>query len=103
MATLGILHSGKKSNQHLSVKAFKDELARWVHGTSVTVYYDPADVLWSDGDPNLLARNARTLATNSNLDLIIAAGGTASVYAVQKAQSEAGTNTKVVFTTFSQN
>src|SRR5262249_1829072 len=100
--TLGILHSGKKINQQQSITWFKNELTRWVQGTSTIINYDPADALWSDDTPALLASNAKTLATNPKLDLIIAAGGPASVYAVQKAQSDAGTYTKVVFTTFSQ-
>jgi hypothetical protein len=102
MATLGILHFGKKSNQHRSITSFKNELDRWVGGTGVTIDYDPADALWSDDDPALLDANADTLATNPRLDLIIAAGGSASVYAVQNAQSARRTNTNVVFTTFSQ-
>jgi hypothetical protein len=73
-----------------------------VKGTSVTIVWDPAGVFWSDDDPNALARNARTLAANANLDMIIVAGGSASVYAVQDAQTAAGTTTNVVFTTFSQ-
>ncbi len=102
MATLGILHFGKKSNQYKSIRAFKSELDDWVQGTAVTIDYDPLDALWSDDNPASLAANAMTLATNNRLDLIIAAGGSASVYAVQQAQSAARTNTNVVFTTFSQ-
>ena len=102
MPTIGILHSGKQANQQRSTTAFKNELARWLQGTGVTVGYDPAGVLWSDDDPVLLASNAGTLASNSNLNLIIAAGGSASVYAVRDAQMRARTSTNVVFTTFSE-
>jgi hypothetical protein len=100
--TLGILHSGKQANQHASIKYFKDELEGWVQGTAVTIVWDPAGVFYSDDDAQKLARNAGTLAANANLDMIIAAGGSASVYAVQAAQTAAGTATNVVFTTFSQ-
>jgi ABC-type sugar transport system substrate-binding protein len=100
--TLGIMHSGHQGKQQASIKYFKDELDRWVKGTAITIVWDSAGVLWSDDDPNLLAQNADTLARNANLDMIIAAGGSASVYAVQAAQTAAGTNTNVVFTTFSQ-
>jgi hypothetical protein len=99
--TLGILHSGKQANQQASIKSFKDELERWVKGTAVTIVWDRAGVFYSDDDSGELARNAGTLAANANLDMIIAAGGSASVYAVQAAQT-AGTTTNVVFTTFSQ-
>lgn len=100
--TIGILHSGKQLNQQRIITAFKNELERWVQGTAITIAWDPAGVFWSDDDTSLLVSNARTLATNSNLDLIIAAGGSASVYAVQDEQTRAGIYTNVVFTTFSQ-
>jgi hypothetical protein len=98
MATLGILHFGQKKNQQGSITSFKNEL----RGTGVTINYDPLDALWSNDDPALLAANADTLATNPHLDLIIAAGGSASVYAIQNAQRQANRYTNVVFTTFSQ-
>jgi hypothetical protein len=98
--TVGILHSGEQAKQRQSVAWFKNELARWVQGTSITINYDPADALWSDDRRALLDQNARTLATNANLNLIIAAGGSRSVFALQQAQRAAGTNTPVVFTTF---
>jgi hypothetical protein len=97
---VGILHSGEQRKQRQSVAWFKNELARWVQGTSITINYDPADALWSNDRRDLLDQNARTLATNANLNLIIAAGGSRSVFALQQAQSAAGTNTPVVFTTF---
>ena len=100
MKTVGILHSGEQNKQKKSIAWFKNELARWVKGTSITINYDPADALWSNDDRDLLARNAQTVATNSKLDLIIAAGGSRTVFAVQKAQRDAGTSTPVVFTTF---
>jgi hypothetical protein len=100
--TLGILHSGKQANQQASIKYFKDELEEWMKGTAVTIVWDPAGVFYSDDNPSVLAQNAGTLAGNANLDMIIAAGGSASVYAVQAAQMAAGTTTNVVFTTFSQ-
>jgi hypothetical protein len=98
--TLGILHSGAQNKQKKSIAWFKNELARWVQGTTVTINYDPPDALWSNDNRNLLASNAQALATNSNLNLIIAAGGSRTVAAVRKAQSDAGTSTPVVFTTF---
>jgi hypothetical protein len=98
--TIGILHSGKQGNQQGIVTAFKDELDQWVKGTAITIAWD--SVFWSDDDPALLASNAATLATNANLDMITAAGGSASVYAVRDAQATAGTTTNVVFTTFAE-
>jgi hypothetical protein len=98
--TVGILHSGEQNKRKRSIASFKNELARWVKGTSTTIRYDPADALWSNDNRSLLASNASALARNSNLDLIIAAGGSRTVFAVQKAQKDAGTSTPVVFTTF---
>lgn len=50
----------------------------------------------------MLVKNADELAGNSRLDLIIAAGGPPSVFAILDAQSLAKTDTDVVFTSFSQ-
>jgi hypothetical protein len=61
------------------------------------------DEYWSDDDPQKLADNAHTLANDDTLDLIIAAGGTASVYALYHAQNRSKVfNKNVVFTSFSQ-
>lgn len=104
--TIGILHSGSgPTNTPINekmIEAFIDELANNGYKVNQNLFLDPKDPLWSDDDPTKLANNARTLATNAELDLIIAAGGTASVYAVRDAQIVARTNTNVVFTSFSQ-
>jgi ABC-type uncharacterized transport system substrate-binding protein len=60
------------------------------------------DEYWSDDDPQKLADNAQTLANDHTLDLIIAAGGSASVYALLDAQNKTKTSTNIVFTSFSQ-
>jgi len=99
MATIGIMHSGHRDRQIAVINAFKAELRRLLPGLNIN--YDPAEALWSKDDPRLLDDNANTLATNASLDLIVAAGGSASVYAVQGAQNRARTHTNVVFTTFS--
>jgi hypothetical protein len=58
------------------------------------------DPLWSDDDPKKLSDNADTLAKINNINLIIAAGGTASTYAAREATKN--NNVSVVFTTFSE-
>ena len=96
--TIGILHSGTNGKHDREIAAFTDYLTK--AGYSNITIVGP---LWSDDDPQRLANNAQTLAApNAGLDLIVAAGGTASVYALVDAQSKAGTNTNVVFTTFSE-
>jgi hypothetical protein len=98
--TVGIIHSGEQNKQRKSINWFKRELGDWVKDTVVTIKYDPTDAFWCNDDRGLLATNADRLARNSNLDLIIAAGGSQTVFAVRQAQRNAGTNTPVVFTTF---
>jgi ABC-type uncharacterized transport system substrate-binding protein len=96
---IGILHSGSAGpiNDPL-ITAFIDGLGDGGYNAGDFTLDPP---LWSNDDPNLLAQNADTLARNG-FNLIIAAGGPASVYAIQEAQNATGTNTNVVFTSFSQ-
>jgi ABC-type uncharacterized transport system substrate-binding protein len=101
--TIGILHSGSAgSTNNKSIKAFLDELAANGYKANQNLTLDPTTPLWSNDDPGLLATNAATLAGKSGLDLIIAAGGPPSVFAILHAQSRANTDTDVVFTSFSQ-
>jgi ABC-type uncharacterized transport system substrate-binding protein len=101
--TIGILHSGRGNDiNKKSIKAFIDELGYYGYEVNQNLTLDPPDPLWSNDDLNLLANNAQTLARNSKLDLIIAAGGPSSVYAILDAQNAEKTNTNVVFTSFSQ-
>ena len=95
MATIGIMHSGYENSHTAVINVFNAELLRLLPGVIIN------KTLWSNDDPVLLANNAKTLATNTSLNLIVAAGGSASVYAVRDAQNRAGTHTSVVFTTFS--
>ncbi len=101
--TIGILHSGSAGSiNNKSIKAFLAILAANHYIVNENLTLDPAPTLWSNDDPGLLAKNAATLAGNSGLDLIIAAGGPPSVFAILDAQSQANTDTDVVFTSFSQ-
>jgi ABC-type uncharacterized transport system substrate-binding protein len=101
--TIGILHSGTAGRiNDKSIKAFIDELANNGYKVNQNLTLDPDKPLWSNDDPKLLADNADKLARNSGLDLIIAAGGPPSIFAILKAQSKAKTDTNVVFTSFSQ-
>jgi ABC-type uncharacterized transport system substrate-binding protein len=101
--TIEILHSGSDNKiNNKSIKAFLDELANNGYKVNQNLTLDPKGPLFSNDDPGLLATNATTLAGNSALDLIIAAGGPPSVYAILDAQNSAKTDTNVVFTSFSQ-
>jgi hypothetical protein len=95
--TIGILHSGTQGRHDENIAEFTTALRRYGY-TNITI----VGPLWSDDDPQMLADNARTLCKTAGLDLIIAAGGTASVYALVDAQSKTGNSTNVVFTSFSE-
>jgi ABC-type uncharacterized transport system substrate-binding protein len=100
MSTIGILHSGTNNRKHdKQLKAFIASLAKanFAAPKNLTI----VGPLWSNDDPALLAKNARTLAgANPLLNLIIAAGGSASTYAAQDATKDNGI--PVVFTSFSK-
>jgi len=100
--TIGILHSASKSKHKKEIEALIGglQMKGYTEGVNLTILGN--DPYWSDDDPKKLADNARTLATAAGLDLIIAAGGTASVYALKKQQGNVGIYTPVVFTTFSE-
>jgi hypothetical protein len=106
--TIGILHSGSADQNGDTIQAFMAELGYQGYTVGQNLTVAPNGIpLWSNDDPNLLAKNAATLAATDpdldlDLDLIIAAGGTASVYAIQEAQNQTGDDTNVVFTSFSQ-
>jgi ABC-type uncharacterized transport system substrate-binding protein len=97
--TIGILHSGTKGKHDKEIAALTKALRDYGY-TNLTIW--GGEPLWSDDDPGELANNAKTLATTAGLDLIIAAGGTRSVYALKDAQTKAKTSTNVVFTSFSE-
>jgi hypothetical protein len=101
--TIGILHSGSAGRiNDRSITEFLGVLDQNDYKLNKNLTLDPNRTLWSDDNPKLLGDNADTLATNPKLDLIIAAGGPPSVYAILNAQNKARTNTNVVFTSFSQ-
>ena len=99
--TIGILHSGTDSNkQQKEIAELIGFLkkAGYTVGTNLTIA-PKGKPLWSRDDPKELYDNARALAV-PGIDLIIAAGGSASTYEV--ASATAGTGIKGVFTTFSK-
>jgi ABC-type uncharacterized transport system substrate-binding protein len=100
MSTIGILHSGTNNRKHdKQIKAFIASLAK--AGYAAPKNLTVVGPLWSNDDPTTLAKNAKTLASaNPPLNLIVAAGGTASTYAAQEATKSNGI--PVVFTSFSQ-
>jgi ABC-type uncharacterized transport system substrate-binding protein len=96
---IGILHSGTQGKHDKEINAFISSLKK-------AGYYKPKNLtiigpLWADDDPTTLNDNAKFLAkASTGLNLMIAAGGTASVYAAQDATKD--NRLSVVFTTFSQ-
>jgi putative tryptophan/tyrosine transport system substrate-binding protein len=99
--TIGILHSGTKGKHDKMIAEFKKYLKQAGYSEPTNLTIAPNGIpLWSDDDPQKLTNNAKTLATTAGVDLIIAAGGSASVYAAQGATSTNGR--PVVFTSFSQ-
>jgi putative tryptophan/tyrosine transport system substrate-binding protein len=86
--TIGILHSGTAGKHDPEIAALLSSLstAGYIRGTNLIIA-PKGEPLWSDDDPGRLQNNAHTLATMGGIDLIIAAGGTASAYAAQAATS----------------
>lgn len=99
--TIGILHSGTRGKHNKEITQFLKYLKQAGYSVHTNLTIAPNGIpLWSDDDPQKLTNNAKTLATTAGVDLIIAAGGSASVYAAQGATSTNGR--PVVFTTFSE-
>jgi ABC-type uncharacterized transport system substrate-binding protein len=97
--TIGILHSGTKGKHNKVIAAFKKYLKQAGYSEPRNLTIAPNGIpLWSEDDPQKLQDNANTLADIQGIDLIIAAGGSVSVYAAQRATTVSGI--KVVFTTF---
>jgi hypothetical protein len=99
--TIGILHSGTGGKHNKEIAALKNFLmqAGYSVGTNLTIAPNGIP-LWSHDDPKELHDNALALAGIRGIDLIIAAGGSASTYEVASATNGAGING--VFTTFSK-
>lgn len=98
--TIGILHSGTGGRHDKGITALLKSLkqAGYSVGTNLTIA--PKRIpLWSHDDPKELRDNADTLAGIHGIDLIIAAGGSASTDEVARA-----TNLRIngVFTSFSK-
>jgi hypothetical protein len=99
MKTIGILHSGTQGRNDQEIADLMQGLRQGGYPKADLTVVGP---LFSNDDPSLLGSNAATFARDTTLDLIIAAGGTRTVYAIKNAQTAAGTKTDVVFTTFSE-
>src|SRR4051812_40490289 len=82
--TIGLLHSGRSNRHKTEIEALTSALADKGY-TDKNLTIDPH---WSEDDPQKLAEDAYALAKDATLNLIIAAGGTASVYALFNAQNE---------------
>jgi putative ABC transport system substrate-binding protein len=96
MPTIGIMHSGSKGHHDLQIKALNDGIG-WgfsaaVPGASVTV----VGPLYADDDPAKLDTIAASLVNADKVNVLVAAGGTASSEAARKATTATGT--PVVFT-----
>jgi len=99
--TIGILHSGTKGKHNKAIAEFKKYLKQAGYSEPANLTIAPDGIpLWSDDDPQKLQDNANTLAGIPGINLIIAAGGSASANAAQRATN--GSGIKVVFTSFSK-
>jgi putative ABC transport system substrate-binding protein len=98
--TVGILHSGTAGKHDKEMAALFKALKTAGYDKGNLTIAPKGDPLWSDDDPKQLSDNADTLAKITGINLIIAAGGTASAYAARDATKT--NNVPVVFTTFSQ-
>jgi ABC-type uncharacterized transport system substrate-binding protein len=97
--TIGVLHSGADGKHKKEIAALKKFLkqAGYTIGTNLTIA-PHGEPLWCDDDPEELHDNADMLAGIAGIDLIIAAGGSASTFEVARATN---LGIKGVFTTFS--
>jgi putative tryptophan/tyrosine transport system substrate-binding protein len=94
MPTIGIMHSGSQGKHDAQIKAFKGGLD-WggaTPGAPVTI----AGPLYADDDPAKLDAIAAKLVGSDKVDVLVAAGGSASCEAAKK--GTATTRTPVVFT-----
>src|SRR5262249_48085778 len=74
--------SGTRGKHNKEITQFLKYLKQAGYSVHTNLTIAPNGIpLWSDDDPQKLTNNAKTLATTAGVDLIIAAGGSASVYA----------------------
>jgi putative ABC transport system substrate-binding protein len=94
MPTIGIMHSGSQGKHEAQIKAFRDGL-EWggaSPGAPVTI----AGPLYADDDAAKLDTIAAKLVNSDKVDVLVAAGGSASCEAAKK--GTATSRTPVVFT-----
>jgi putative ABC transport system substrate-binding protein len=97
--TVGIMHSGtgpggsSPSKHDTNIRAFKDTLNTKYTGTVPINYHNNGNPHWADDDPRNLDTHAKNLV-NANINLLLAAGGTASA---EKAKPHTAT-IPIVFT-----
>src|SRR3954454_18659174 len=101
--TIGILHSRGQNETEKEIDAFLSTLDNlgYSHAKGTLT----VQKLYADDDPKKKKDHAKTLATTAGINLIVAAGGSETTYAVKKAtedaQADPAKRTSVVFTTFS--
>jgi putative ABC transport system substrate-binding protein len=99
MPTIGIVHSGTQGNADDQINAFKHSLglAGYEDGTDVDVLPE----LYANDVRANMAQHASDLITKSNVNVLVAAGGSACTYEAMYARQAAGANLPIVFTSFS--
>jgi len=98
LPTIGILHSGSEDANRPQIAALMTAIADagYIDGENVTI----PDPLYSNDNATTLATNAASLVTGSGaVNVIVAAGGTAAAVAAKTANTNAGTQVPIVFTT----
>jgi len=98
LPVIGILHSGSEDANRPQIAALLTAIANagYIDGENVTI----PDPLYANDNPTTLANNAASLVTGTGAaNVIVAAGGTAAAVAAKTANTNAGTQVPIVFTT----
>jgi putative tryptophan/tyrosine transport system substrate-binding protein len=94
MPTIGIMHSGSQGTHSPQIQAFKKGLEWAAPSPNVTI----VGPLYADDNLATLDTIARSLVTTDKVDVLVAAGGSASSEAAKKATGAADGTPPVVFT-----
>ena len=96
---VGMVHSGTHPNHDHQINAFKHslELAGYEDGTDVDILQE----LYADDVRADMQQHASDLITINNVNVLVAAGGSACTNEAMTAMQQAGANVPIVFTSFS--
>jgi ABC-type uncharacterized transport system substrate-binding protein len=101
MATMqiGIMHSGTPGNHDKHINAITDGIkSLGLSDTGGNADFKIAAQKYAKDDPGQLQKIAQDLDSDTNIGLILAAGGTASALAARDQTKKSGSGKRVVFT-----